>query len=148
MKYQLELTPEDEAKLDAEREAHLVAYRRKYWQQYKAKHRRVYGTLSKQEFAKIKAIADYQGRSVWEQIWLESCAYRSGAYLPPKEIETQIQQLYSELRRTGNNINQIAYHLNRGDWRADTSVLVEVSHWLKSIEQAVKDFVTNPWGRK
>ena len=36
MQTHLELSPEDEAKIDAEREAHLVAYRRKYWQHYKA----------------------------------------------------------------------------------------------------------------
>ena len=146
MQNQLELTPEDEANLDAEREAHLVAYRRKYWQQYKSRHGRVYGTLTKTEFAEIKAIAKYNGRSVWDQIWIESCAYRSQKFLPPKEIEDQIHRLYSELRRAGNNLNQIARHYNKG--RVHHPMLLDASHTLEKLEEAVSQFVSRPWRRK
>ncbi len=146
MQNHLELPPEDKAKLDAEREAHLVTYRRKYWQHYKAKHRRVYGTLSKSEFADIKAIADYNGRSVWEQIWQESCAYRHHQYLPTTELNKQIEGLYAELRRIGNNLNQIARNHNSG--KVTDPYLIQTSQQIAHLEETVSQFISKPWGRK
>jgi len=142
MQTHLELTPEDEAKLDAEREAHLVAYRRKYWQHYKAKHKRVYGTLKKSEFTEIKAVADYNGRSVWEQIWRESCTYRSQTFLPTTKLNSQIETLYAELRRIGNNLNQIARNHNSG--KVTDPYLVQTSQQIAELEEAVSEFVSRP----
>lgn len=139
MKFNLQLTPEDEAKLDAEREAHLVAYRRRYWQQYKVRNKRVYGTLTKPEFAEIKAIADYNGRSVWEQIWLESCAYRKQEYLPSTELNGRIEALYVELRRIGNNLNQIARSHNSG--KLIDPHFVQTSEQIATLENAVSQFI-------
>lgn len=142
MQFKLELTPEPEAKLEAEREERLAKYRRDYWQRYKAKHPRVYGTLTESEHAEIKAIAKANGRSVWEQIWLESCAYRQKKYVPSEALKDEIGQLYAELRRIGNNLNQIA---RRGNIFGRLSNSGATAEYVEQLENAVARFVSRPW---
>ena len=140
--FRLEPTPEDEARREAEKEARQVAYRRRYWQQYKQEHRRVYGTVTPEEYEAVRALALASGRSVWEQIWSESCAYRAQTYLPPEAILTEIRRLYAELRRIGNNLNQIAHHSNIFQRVAAPK---QVGVQLDALEQAIARFVSKPW---
>lgn len=92
-------------------EAERADYRRRYWQKYSKRVRRVFGTVTPDEYAAIAARASttQDGEpSVWRQIWLESRAYVSGQSLPTGEIADQQRELLAELRRIGNNINQLA----------------------------------------
>ena len=92
-------------------EAERTDYRRRYWQKYSKRVRRVFGTVTPDEYAAIAARAEatQDGEpSVWRQIWLESRAYVSGDTLPTAEIAEQQHELLAELRRIGNNINQLA----------------------------------------
>ncbi len=92
-------------------EAERADYRRRYWQKYSKRVRRVFGTVTPNEYAAIavRAEATQDGEpSVWRQIWLESHAYVSGNTLPTAEIAEQQRELLAELRRIGNNINQLA----------------------------------------
>lgn len=138
----LVLKTESDIDLDQEREAHLVAYRRQYWQKFKSKHKRVYGTLSNPDYCAIKIIAEHHGRSVWEQIWLESCSYRKQQFLPSLELQTRVETLYAELRRIGNNLNQIAKHHNRG--HAVDPYFIETNNRLAELESAIAKFIANP----
>ena len=52
--------------------------------------------------------ADDAGRSVWGQVWAEAQAYQRGLALASGEVADQQRQLISELRRIGNNLNQLA----------------------------------------
>lgn len=142
MQSRLELTPEPEAKAEAEREERRTRYRRDYWQRYKAKHPRIYGTLTQGEYAEIKAIAKANGRSVWEQIWLESQAYRQKKYLPSEALKEEIGQLYAELRRIGNNLNQIA---RRGNVFGRLSKPGAAVEQVEKLEEAIARFVSRPW---
>ncbi len=93
----------------AERER--TAYRRQYWRKYSRRVRRIFGTVTPEEYAVVAARAGMtqDGEpSVWRQIWLESRAYVSGEPLPTAEIAEQQRVLIAELRRIGNNINQLA----------------------------------------
>jgi hypothetical protein len=92
-------------------EADRTTYRRQYWQKYSKRVRRVFGSLTPDEYAAMaERAAETQGDepSVWQQIWLESKAYTSGAALPTAEIADQQRELLAELRSIGNNINQLA----------------------------------------
>lgn len=142
MQSRLELSPPDEAQRAEAKEAKAAAYRRQYWQQYKQDHKRVYGTLSVTEYKAMKAIADQNDRAVWEQIWAESKAYRRQEYLPTMQLSREIERLYVELRRIGNNLNQIAAlgHTYKG-----SIDLAEVSKFLKSLEASIAAFVSRPW---
>jgi len=82
------------------KEAERTEYRRGYWQEYAKKVKRVFGTLTPEDHAEAKERAEANGRSIWGQIWAEACAYRAEQVLPTP--------LIAELRRIGNNINQLA----------------------------------------
>ncbi|PCH72290.1 MAG: hypothetical protein COC12_06395 [Rhodobacteraceae bacterium] len=90
------------------KEADRAAYRRQYWQGYAKRVKRVFGSLTPEEYRATKDRAEEAGRSVWGQIWAEACAYRAGTVLATEEIADQQRQLIAELRRIGNNLNQLA----------------------------------------
>lgn len=89
-------------------EAERAAYRRTYWQGYTKKIKRIFGTVTPAEYEAVKLRADDAGRSVWGQVWAEAQAYQQGLALASGEIADQQRQLISELRRIGNNLNQLA----------------------------------------
>ena len=141
--HRLQLTPDDQAAIEKERLERETRYRRKYWQQYKQTHERVYGTLTKSEFARVKTIADQNHRPVWTQIWAESCAYRKAEFLPNPEILGRQDRLIGELRRIGNNLNQLA---KQGHWQTpgdDPQAAIEGQ--LAELEQHIIAFTRQPW---
>jgi len=89
-------------------QAERADYSRKYWQDYSKRVKRIFGTVSFAEYAAAKERADDAGRSVWGQIWAEAKAYRDQTVLANGEIADQQRELVAELRRIGNNINQLA----------------------------------------
>ncbi len=104
----LRLSSDEQFERDQAKEADRAQYRRNYWQDYSKRVKRVFGTLKACEYAAAKERADDNGRSVWGQIWAEACAYRAGTVLPTPVIAEQQRHLIAELRRIGNNINQLA----------------------------------------
>lgn len=142
----------DEARLrEQTKEAERATYRRQYWQKYAKKVRRVFGTLTLQEHAEAKARAEAAERTVWVQIWAEACAYRNGDFLATPEIEAQQQQLINELRRIGNNLNQLA-RLGHIEARKSGGVMApendrigcETLKLLTAMEVAVARFSSTP----
>ena len=89
-------------------EAGRAQYRRKYWQGYAKRVKRIFGTVTRAEYDAAKQRADEAGRSVWGQVWAEATAYREQTLVPTSEIADQQRELIAELRRIGNNINQLA----------------------------------------
>jgi hypothetical protein len=88
------------------------AYKKSYWQDFVKRNKRVYGTLTKDEYRTIKGLADAESRNVWQQIWQESCHYRNQEKLLSQKETTKLDGLYFILRNIANNINQIAKHSN------------------------------------
>ena len=120
------------------------AYARDYWQSYTKRVRRVFGTLSPAEYNTIRQIAEVNDRTVWQQIWLESQAYRSGNTVPSTIVENQQQALLIELRRIGNNINQLAQmgHIQvhqDGHFtaRGDDKIGVAILSWCRELERKI-----------
>ena len=142
--YILQLTPEAEAKIEIEREQKLTSYRRDYWQQYKKNHKRVYGTMTLEEYAQVKARAEVHGFTVWEQIWQESQNYCNKSYLPDQNIRSQISKLYAELRRIGNNLNQIA---KKTHIFAGKNAGQQAREQIAALEEEIAQFTMRPWGR-
>lgn len=89
-------------------EADRSCYRRNYWQAYSKRVKRIFGTVTRAEYDAAKLRADDAGRSVWRQVWAEATAYREQTLLPNGEIADQQRELVAEMRRIGNNINQLA----------------------------------------
>ena len=117
-------------------------YRQRYWQRFQQTRQRVYGTLTKEEYAAFEQRADEAGRAVWTQIKTEAEAYARGEYLPTKEIDERVTELVVQLRRIGNNVNQIAHKLNAGgDFQQPNFV-----RSLDELEKIIRRFVKRPWG--
>lgn len=151
----LRLSSEEAAQREKAQEAERAAYRRSYWQKYAKRVKRVFGVLTLEEHADAKARAEEHGRSIWAQIWAESLAYRRGQVLPTPEIEDHQRQLIAELRRIGNNINQLAKlgHLKarRGggiEARPGDQVGEEILRQMAALESAVARFSAIPFKRR
>ena len=122
----------------------LTQYRRDYWQGYKARVRRVYGTIKPAEYNAIKELSDANNISVWEQLVSDARAYRAGVILAPKDILLAQDNLVGELRRIGNNINQLtrlghiqAKKNGRLEHPVDDKVGIEALRQLESLEQSI-----------
>lgn len=140
--FQLRLTPDSDAAIERDRLERETRYRRDYWQKYKDTHKRVFGTLTKAQHAQIKAVADANDRPVWTQIWAESCAYRKAEFLPSTEIMARQDRLIAELRRIGNNLNQLAAQGHVQNLPDGTRA---IASQMLALEQQIQDFTRQPW---
>lgn len=104
----LHLSSEETFERDKAAEVGRAKYRRKYWQGYAKRVKRIFGTVTRAEYDAAKERAEAAGRSVWGQVWAEATAYREQTLVPTSEIADQQRELITELRRIGNNINQLA----------------------------------------
>ena len=104
----LHLSSDETLERERAEEAGRAAYRRKYWQGYTKKIKRIFGTVAHADYQAVKSRADEAGRSVWGQVWAEAQAYHQGRNLASGEVADQQRQLIAELRRIGNNLNQLA----------------------------------------
>lgn len=136
-------TASPKRKPDKTRVAEARAYARAYWAEYKQRVKRVHGTLSPRDYAMIQRLAQDNGRTVWGQIWAESEAYRTGGAVHGAEVEAKVDALHAELRRIGNNLNQLA---KTGNIFGRLKRPGEVAARLEELEQAVADFVARPLG--
>lgn len=118
-------------------------YKAQYWQAYKSKRPRVFLSLTPEEYRTAAAAAKAAGRrSVAQQIWQESCAYRAQRFLPPRDIEERIRELIVALRRIGDAVAQAAQ--DRG---VVGKLLGErrLTEQLQAIEAEVRAFTERPW---
>ncbi|WP_413208420.1 MobC family plasmid mobilization relaxosome protein [Rhodospirillum sp. A1_3_36] len=127
----------------ADRAENMRRYRKDYWERFRQTRRRVYGTLTAEEHARAEQRAKDAGRSVWAQIHAEAEAYARGEYLPSKNVEEGIGDLIVQLRRIGNNINQIARAV-QGTGEFDGDILLDR---LAELEDHIRAFTEKPWGR-
>lgn len=127
-------------------EADRSSYRRKYWQGYAKRVKRIFGTVTCEEYGEVQERADEAGRSVWGQVWAEARAYRDGRKLATGEIADQQRELIIELRRIGNNLNQLARlgHIKDSKtWvlhKSDRSLGAEAMRQLAQLEEVVTKF--------
>lgn len=119
------------------------AYKAQYWEQYKDKRQRVFLTLSPQEYREIAAAAKAAGRSVAQQIWQESCAYRRQRFLPTAEIERQVAGLVLALRQIGDAITKASQ--DKGMLGALRGSNGKLGDRIRAVEESVRAFVQRPW---
>ena len=127
---------------DDTRSEKLRQYRAAYWERFSQTRKRVYGTLTVEEYERIEARAKEAGRAVWSQIHAEAEAYARGEYLPTKTIEEQIGDLIAQLRYIGNNINQITRDMHT-EGTLDSS---ELARSFAALEERIRAFTSRPWG--
>jgi len=116
-----------------------------YWKVFTQKNKRVQGTSSNQAYREIERIALSNKRSVFQQIWLESCAYREQEQVPSKEVEAVLNDLYRQLRGMANNINQLAHKSNAIGRLVEKQ---QTKKLLLEVERFLEDFVRDPFGKE
>ncbi len=87
-------------------------------------------------------IADAHDRPVWTQIWMESCAYRRAEFLPTPEIMARQDRIIAELRRIGNNLNQLA---KQGHTQRLATGGNNIASEMEQLEQEILAFTRQPW---
>lgn len=119
-------------------EARSSTAQQQAWQRFAAKHKRIYGSLPRDQYHQILAHAEAQGRTPFQQIWLESCAYRNHGYVPSEAVLAELSALSAEVRRIGNNLNQLAYQSNRfGRFLAEKQAKQNLQMLEARLEDAV-----------
>lgn len=126
---------------EAERLLKRRASKRRYWQKFKQTRKRIYGSLSQAEYRDLEARAKAHKHSVWDQVWLESQAYRQQEYLPTPLIERELAALIQIVRGMAGNINQMARYSH---WVRRAYNQNQVIKRLGDLEQVVRGFVKNP----
>jgi len=134
--------PDDDDDANADRATNMRVYRKRYWQRFRKTRKRVYGTLTADQYAAIEERAEDAGRAVWTQIHAEAEAYARGEYLAPKALEEQITELIIQLRRVGTNVNQITRDFHAKGVHDEPDLLRN----LGELEQLIRAFVKKPWG--
>lgn len=142
----LHLSADDAHEREKAEEIERATYRRTYWQGYAKKVKRIFGTVTPEDYNAVKQRADEAGRSVWRQVWAESQAYWRAQPLATGEIADNQRELVTELRRIGNNLNQLARlgHIqNRKQGAVKTnegSLEAEAMEQLARLEEVVTKF--------
>ena len=130
--------------IEDEKYQQRLQYKRVHYHKNKHRKVRVYGSLSRAEFREISCIAEANNRTVFQQIWQESCAYRSQKNVPSKAIEMILVDLRRQLRGMANNINQLAHKSNA------IGRLIEkhqTKKQLQEVETFLQEFVRDPFGK-
>ena len=120
----------------------MKLYRAKSLAKFQKTKRRVWGVMSKPDYDALAEVAELGGRSVFQQMYLESRAYRQASYLPTKDVERNIMLLNSALRKIGGNCNQLA---RQGNLTGKFRKPVDISGYLLECERAIAAFTTTPW---
>ena len=142
----LRLSSDETHEREKAEEAERADYRRTYWQGYAKKVKRIFGTVTPAEYEAVKQRADEAGRSVWGQVWAEAQAYRQGVVLASGKVAEQQRELVIELRRVGNNLNQLARlgHIDQrkqGDLaRPNANITSQAHAQLAKLEAVVTKF--------
>lgn len=117
-------------------------YRKKYWQQYKMRRPRIYGSVSQSQYAEIQQIAHANGRSIWAEVWHQSVAYRQQKFLPPSQIQNEVEKLYVELRHINDNLNRLS------EQSAFVRTLLQrnqITNQVQQMEASIEAFLARPW---
>lgn len=112
-----------------------------YRKEYRNRHRRIEIVCAVDEFDSLKISAKKHGKKLGP--FLLECAFtqlNKGFILPD---ETELSELKTELRRWGNNLNQLAYQANK-ERSANTQLIYDSITLVKKLEQRLEQFFYQP----
>ena len=110
--------------------------RKVYRADYYMKNKIVKITFNNQDHAVIEKIATAQGLTIASFIRLATIEQAKNLYMVDKSIEDQITLGVANMRKIGNNINQIAKYANEQGYTSPDSMEVIFNH-LKYLEDEI-----------
>lgn len=120
-------------------------YMRDYMRAYRKRQERksLTLTLSPARHRRLKRAAARSGRPLAAFIPEAAEAYLEKRYLVPADIQARLALAVTEIRRIGNNINQLAHHANRK--RATSrQALRDARRLLQRLEETVLRHLADP----
>ena len=112
------------------------AYMRDYMRAYRQSAHSVNATLSDKERLRLDGEAKALGRTPTACFREAAFAYFDRRTLLPKAYEQQLAEAIGEIRRIGNNLNQLAHHANTRR-RATHRELQEARRLLETLETGI-----------
>lgn len=133
-----------ECVLNSEKKERRREYVRKYMNDvYRKDHPSLNVTLSKSEYRRLRKEAKVSGRKCTAFLREAAFAYLDQRYLVPESLEEALYALTYQLTALGNNLNQIAKHVNT-QRRASSDDLSAARSLLEHAEDLITSFVRNP----
>lgn len=116
---------------------------RQYRNAYKERVRRVALTLSPDEHAKVRRLADGAGLSVAAFVKRSAFDHADGFRPAPKELVERLDELLRQIRGIATNVNQMARHSNRLKAGVEDA---EVMLSLRYLDQKIREFLSRGRG--
>lgn len=133
-----------ECVLDSEKKERRREYVRKYMNDvYRKDHPSLNVTLTKSEYRRLRKEAKVSGRKCTAFFREAAFAYLNQEYLVPERLDEALYALTYQLTAMGNNLNQIAKHVNT-QRRASPEDLSAARSLLEHAEDLIDSFVRNP----
>jgi hypothetical protein len=121
-----------------EKQERRKKYMQMYLARYREKHHEIKITLSNEDYAVIKRIAEKQGTRTSAYIRKAVMEQSRHLYLFPKDLEIEIKSAIRNMRAIGNNINQIARYCNEQKYSSLDS-FETVFNLLRKIEDEIRN---------
>jgi predicted transcriptional regulator len=122
--------------IGARQRQHRNAYMRAYMRAYRQSAHAVSASLTDEERRRLAQEAEALGRKPTVCFREAAFAYFDRRTLLPKAYEEQLAAAIGEIRRVGNNLNQLAHHANARR-RATHREVQEARRLLADLEAAV-----------
>ena len=111
--------------------------RTEYFAEYNKNNEQVRITFPNSDYTIIEEIATKQGLSVASFIRLATISQAKNLHLFPKELEDKMKETVFNIRKIGNNINQIAKYSNE-QRHTNPEMIESLLVYLKDLEEEIK----------
>lgn len=135
-----ETTPKD--KVESLKKAFWTARRRMLNREKRGSKKEVRFSLNSREWMSLKVMADQKSLTVTE--YVKECVrvYNDGLYIPPK-IE-DLENLKSEIRKIGVNLNQITFRFHTLGDIANVQLVESLHSEMKRVIRNLENAIKNP----
>jgi N-acetylneuraminic acid mutarotase len=105
--------------------------------------KRVNCTLSNEQYQQLSAAAKQAGMNHTQYLKAAAFAYMNTQYLVPENLEQALWRLTGQLHAAGNNLNQIARHVNT-EKKASNRTLNQAKSLIEEMDERITAFVRSP----
>lgn len=105
--------------------------------------KRVNCTLSNEQYEQMCACAKQAGMNHTQYLKAAAFAYMNTQYLVPENLKQALWKLTGQLHAAGNNLNQIARHVNT-EKKASNRTLNQARRLIEEMDERITAFVRSP----
>lgn len=126
----------DDTEKEVAKKAQAAAYQKRYQAKYRQQHKRVYITLSPQEYEALAVKAAQENTKLATLAKNMTFAYLQTERLVPESVEAELKELKFLIRNIANNVNQIAHYSHTVNQLVnEQDLLLELKHLEERVKQ-------------